>query len=225
METPSQCKNGHPWPENLRQGKRQRYCIACAREASRRHRRKHGAKEYDPDKCSKGHPWTESNTYIRPDGYRECTICRLEKKQAWRDRQPKRVKLSLYEKLMAVSKWTDDGCLVATKYLNGHGYTYVRQGPRGSVTGGFGHRIVWETEIGPIPDGLVIDHLCRVRRCLNVDHMEPVTQQVNSRRGTRPDESKCRSGRHAWIPSNIYEWTRPDGRVMRTCRACRKKGS
>lgn len=47
----------------------------------------------------------------------------------------------------------------------------------------FVHRLSYETLVGPIPDGLVIDHLCRVRNCVNPDHMEPVTNSENIRRG------------------------------------------
>lgn len=38
---------------------------------------------------------------------------------------------------------------------------------------------------GPVPPGLDLDHLCRIRRCINPDHLEPVTNAVNSRRGAR----------------------------------------
>lgn len=41
------------------------------------------------------------------------------------------------------------------------------------------HRFMWETMVGPIADGLVIDHLCSNRACCNPDHLEPVTQRVN----------------------------------------------
>ena len=45
------------------------------------------------------------------------------------------------------------------------------------------HRFYYEQSIGPIPDGLLLDHLCRVRCCVNPDHLEPVTTLENTRRG------------------------------------------
>lgn len=44
------------------------------------------------------------------------------------------------------------------------------------------HRYAWERVNGPIPEGLTIDHLCRVRNCVNPDHLEVVTREENSRR-------------------------------------------
>lgn len=44
------------------------------------------------------------------------------------------------------------------------------------------HRVFYERLVGPIPDGLVIDHLCRVERCVNPNHLEPVTNAENLRR-------------------------------------------
>lgn len=45
------------------------------------------------------------------------------------------------------------------------------------------HRLMWEREVGPIPEGLVVDHLCRIGRCQNVTHFELVTPHENNRRG------------------------------------------
>lgn len=45
------------------------------------------------------------------------------------------------------------------------------------------HRISYETSIGPVPEGLVLDHLCRVRRCVRPSHLEPVTNAENNERG------------------------------------------
>ncbi len=53
----------------------------------------------------------------------------------------------------------------------------------GSLKNARAHRVAYEMTIGPIPEGLVIDHLCRVTSCVNPDHLEAVTQAENVRRG------------------------------------------
>ena len=68
------------------------------------------------------------------------------------------------------------------------------------------HRIMYEIVRGPIPKGLDIDHLCRVRNCVNPDHMEPVTNQENTRRGNSTSahnarKTHCKRG-HAFDLSN-----------------------
>ncbi len=45
------------------------------------------------------------------------------------------------------------------------------------------HRVAYEREVGPIPEGRVLDHLCRFRACTNVRHLEPVPHAINCRRG------------------------------------------
>lgn len=47
----------------------------------------------------------------------------------------------------------------------------------------YAHRFAHECLVGPVPEGLELDHLCRVRRCVNPDHLEPVTRSENVRRG------------------------------------------
>lgn len=61
---------------------------------------------------------------------------------------------------------------------------------------GYAHRFAYQTFIGPIPDGLVIDHLCKNRGCVNPGHMEPVTLSENSLRQTPWNRRKthCPSG-------------------------------
>lgn len=72
------------------------------------------------------------------------------------------------------------------------------------------HRVAYEMLVGPIPEGLVIDHLCRVRRCVNPEHMEPVTHGENNLRGIGPAavhaaQTHCIRG-HEFTPENTYIW-------------------
>lgn len=45
------------------------------------------------------------------------------------------------------------------------------------------HRAVYEEVVGPVPEGLVVDHLCGVPACVNPEHLEAVTREENCRRG------------------------------------------
>jgi hypothetical protein len=58
----------------------------------------------------------------------------------------------------------------------------------------FAHRFAFELLKGPIPDGLQLDHLCRVRHCVNPEHLEPVTARVNQRRGKKATAVACVRG-------------------------------
>ena len=55
----------------------------------------------------------------------------------------------------------------------------------GSYSTKLAHRLMYEDVRGPIPEALVLDHLCRVRHCVNPDHLEPVTLSENVRRGAK----------------------------------------
>lgn len=72
----------------------------------------------------------------------------------------------------------------------------------------YAHRASYETYVGPIPVGLVIDHLCRVPRCVNPTHLEPVTAKENTLRGEAPCIVLSRNGvcakGHLAIPENTY---------------------
>lgn len=85
---------------------------------------------------------------------------------------------------------------------------------------GQAHRFAYESFVGPIPDSLTIDHLCRNRACVNPAHMEPVTQQENVLRGVgvgaiNGAKTHCKWG-HSLSGENII--IRSDGRECRECK-------
>lgn len=86
----------------------------------------------------------------------------------------------------------------------------------GKLSGKLAHRIVYESEVGPIPKDLVIDHLCRTRACVNVEHMEIVTRAENVLRGIGHTAVKCHRG-HPLAGDNLG--FQPNGR--RYCRTCK----
>ena len=109
----------------------------------------------------------------------------------------------------------NSGCWLWTGALvEGYGVLSVN----GRLT--FAHRFSYEQAKGPIPAGLEIDHLCRVRCCANPDHLEPVTTRVNLLRGVgaaaiNARKTHCIRG-HAFKPqSPSYEQ-----RAWRRCHEC-----
>ncbi len=115
-----------------------------------------------------------------------------------------------------VERRADSECWPWTASRTASGHGMIQWGGRQQGA----HRIAYTLLVGPIPDGLVIDHLCRVPACCNPRHMEPVTARENTLRGfgspaQNARKSSCKRG-HEFSTENTY-WTR-DGR--RDCRAC-----
>lgn len=74
---------------------------------------------------------------------------------------------------------------------NGYG-EFFTQRVNGKVKMVHAHRFSYEVVKGKIPDGLVIDHLCRNSKCVNPDHLEPVTQKENIIRGNLCSKIRCK---------------------------------
>lgn len=74
------------------------------------------------------------------------------------------------------------GCHISTYSVGGSGYAQVgwQDGPGRIVMSC--HRLAWIVTHGPIPDGMTVDHLCKERRCVNVDHMRLLSNFENARR-------------------------------------------
>lgn len=75
------------------------------------------------------------------------------------------------------------GCWEWDGKLHPDGYATVKVRIDGEPKTMMAHRWVYEREVGPIPDGMQLDHLCRNRGCVNPQHLEPVTNFENALRG------------------------------------------
>ena len=111
-----------------------------------------------------------------------------------------------------LARCVDRGCWLFTGGVDGQGYPQVKAGKRVLI----GHRLTYEEFIGPIPDGLTLDHLCEVKRCVNPWHMDPVPRGVNTNRfsGSNALKTHCRRN-HEYTEENTY---RSGGK--RRCRTC-----
>lgn len=110
-----------------------------------------------------------------------------------------------------------NGCWIWQASLNAAGYGTFGLARRSVLA----HRFAYMMLVGPVADGLELDHLCRVRSCVYPQHLEPVTSGVNVRRGLVGSwnrvKTHCPKG-HAYDEANTGKWA---GR--RHCRACNKQ--
>lgn len=102
-----------------------------------------------------------------------------------------------------------DGCWNWAWSLDKHGYSQVRK----DGTTRRAHRVVYEILVGDVAEGLDLDHLCRNRKCVRPEHLEPVTRSTNLQRGIlwQSKKSTCPNG-------HPYDMT--DSRGARRCRRC-----
>ena len=127
---------------------------------------------------------------------------------------------TLYQRFWAKVNKTDTCWLWTAATTKGYGK--INSG------GGLGkmllaHRVAYEMLVGPIPEGLQLDHLCRVTLCVNPKHLEPVTNRENVLRGEnfiakKARQTECLRG-HPLSGANLY--TSPKGH--RRCKICRNE--
>lgn len=108
------------------------------------------------------------------------------------------------------------GCWIWTASLDDKGYGRLMLNRKLH----YAHRLSYEAFVGPIPDGLEIDHLCRNRACFAPNHLEPVTPQINVLRGESPGarnrrRTHCPKRGHSYAEHGVVR----NGRLV--CRTCR----
>lgn len=115
-------------------------------------------------------------------------------------------------------KKMDGGCWLWTGAIS-NGYGEIRRsGKRKKV---LAHRWAYESLVGPVPNGLCLDHLCRVRNCVNPSHLEAVTLGENTLRGVglsaiNRNKTHCSKG-HPFSKDNTRMY-----KSDRVCIACQK---
>lgn len=107
-----------------------------------------------------------------------------------------------------------NGCHIWQGCINSKGYGVIGIGGKRLLT----HRVSYEANVGPIPEGLTIDHLCRVKLCANHKHLEPVTGAENTQRAAALI-THCPQG-HPLSGENLLTKKRPGGKTFRNCREC-----
>jgi hypothetical protein len=92
---------------------------------------------------------------------------------------PKRVVDRLLTKIEVDQQ---SGCHISTYSVGSHGYAQIGWHEDGHRFVMLAHRVLWTAMMGPIPEGYTIDHVCKTRKCINLDHMRLLSNFENARR-------------------------------------------
>lgn len=116
----------------------------------------------------------------------------------------------------------ESGCLVWCGWTNEYGYGKISVRNKSKWV----HRVAYEIAYGPIPEGMDVDHLCRVRCCVNPMHLEAVSRRVNLLRGEtvtakHASQTHCKRG-HPLSGGNLRIEDKGMGLQARQCRECDK---
>lgn len=133
---------------------------------------------------------------------------------------------TLEERFFYYVQKTTCGCWLWIGSGNQYGYGQLSVGGRNGKRRP-AHRLSYELFVGPIPNGLTLDHLCGIPGCVNPEHLEPVTHRENVLRGNtfaaaKVAQTHCIHG-HELTEANLYR--RKDRPNSRECLTCHKRRS
>lgn len=116
------------------------------------------------------------------------------------------------------------GCWLYQGCTDVWGYAYY-QGMNGGKRFGKAHRAAYTLLVGPVPEGLVLDHICRMKHCVNPQHLRAVTPRINALENSiGPAARNIRKDRCPKCDAEYFRRPRTDRTVgvSRNCRECRR---
>jgi hypothetical protein len=122
---------------------------------------------------------------------------------------------TIEEYLTKRSKRHESGCIIWVGSKTWGGYGTAKWRDQNTIVATTAHRAAYQAFVGPIPDGLEIDHKCKNRLCINPDHLEAVTHYENVQRSSVAGRTHCKYG-HLFDRMNTF--IKSNG--MKSCRAC-----
>ena len=121
--------------------------------------------------------------------------------------------LAVEPRLLNYEPEPNSGCWIWLGHQSPSGYGMLSVNGRPQYV----HRLIYERQYGPIPNGLELDHRCRMRCCVNPNHLEAVTHRINMGRGSKACQTHCIHG-HAFTPENTFR----NKNGTRACRSCKR---